>query len=163
MKPKYFFLLLTGLFLLSFIVNGQSRSYIVKGTVYQQTSMDKLLGVNVYLKGSTTGTVTNQEGFYSIKLPEGNADIVYSFIGYKIQEREVMVSADKVLNIYLEADDELLGEVQITSQRKFFGNLDYGRELPSIDSKVIAKQNSSNASDILHASISGVWATSHLH
>lgn len=159
MKPKYFFLLLTGLFLLSFIVNGQSRSYIVKGTVYQQTSMDKLLGVNVYLKGSTTGTVTNQEGFYSIKLPEGNADIVYSFIGYKIQEREVMVSADKVLNIYLEADDELLGEVQITSQRKFFGNLDYGRELPSIDSKVIAKQNSSNASDILHASISGVWAT----
>ena len=37
--------------------------------------------------------------------------------------------------------------------------MEYGREIPSIDAEVIAKQNINNASDILHARLAGVWAT----
>lgn len=129
---------------------------------------EKLPGVNVYLKGTTIGTVTNEDGFYTLKVREGNNSIVFSFIGYQTQERTIYthrvtqshpVSGDKTLNIVLEPNEEMLEEICITSQRKFFGNMDYGRELPSIDSKVIAKLNSSNASDIIHARVAGVWAT----
>jgi TonB-linked SusC/RagA family outer membrane protein len=49
--------------------------------------------------------------------------------------------------------------VQITAQRKFFGNMEYGREIPTIGTEIIEKQNVNNASDILHARLAGVWAT----
>ncbi|HPR34000.1 MAG TPA: TonB-dependent receptor plug domain-containing protein, partial [Prolixibacteraceae bacterium] len=112
-----------------------------------------------YIKGTTTGTVTNDRGYYFLEAPAGKQTIVFSFIGYKTLGKEVTINDDKTLNIRLEPMDELLGEVQITAQRRFFGNMEYGRELPSINAEAISKQNSGNASDILHARVAGVWAT----
>ena len=130
---------------------------------------EKLPGVNVYIKGTSTGTVTNEDGFYSLKLPEGNTTIVYSFIGYQTIEKTISnthsmtsshtMSGNRTLNIMLEPNEEMLQEISITSQRKFFGNMDYGRDIPTVKSEEIEKLNTTNASDILHARLSGVWAT----
>lgn len=135
------------------------KQFTLKGNVSDYSTRETLTGVNVYIKGTTNGTVTNEQGFYTLETPAGNQTIVFSFIGYKTLEKEVSLSADKTLNIRLEASDELLGEVQITAQRRFFGNMEYGRELPSINAEAISKQNSGNASDILHARVAGVWVT----
>jgi TonB-dependent starch-binding outer membrane protein SusC len=135
------------------------KSFIIKGFVSDYSTNEKLIGVNVFIKGTTTGTVTDVDGSYSLKIPEGKNTLVFSFVGYKTQEAELKLSADRVLNIHLEVNEELLGEVKITSQRKFFGNMNYGRELPSIGAGLISKQNSNNASDLLHARVAGVWST----
>ncbi|MCF8360801.1 MAG: SusC/RagA family TonB-linked outer membrane protein [Prolixibacteraceae bacterium] len=135
------------------------KHFTLKGNVSGYSTRETLTGVNVYIKGTTTGTVTNERGYYSLEAPAGKQTIVFSFIGYKTLEKEVTLSADKTLNIRLEPSEELLGEVQITAQRRFFGNMEYGRELPSINAEAISKQNSGNASDILHARVAGVWAT----
>ncbi|MFA9392971.1 MAG: SusC/RagA family TonB-linked outer membrane protein [Prolixibacteraceae bacterium] len=142
-------------------IKAQNRvnTFIISGVVSSVNSNEKLPGVNVYLKGTTTGTVTNENGYYSLKLPEGNATIVYSFIGYQSIEKSINLKSDKTLNITLEQNEEMLQEIRITSQRKFFGNMDYGREIPTVKSEEIEKLNSTNASDILHARLSGVWAT----
>ncbi|MFA9388671.1 MAG: SusC/RagA family TonB-linked outer membrane protein [Prolixibacteraceae bacterium] len=145
-------------FCASSIAQNSLKTCIVAGYVTAD-GYEKLPGVNVYLKGTTTGTVTNENGYYSLKLPEENATIVYSFIGYQMQERSINLKSDKTLNIILEQNEEMLQEISITSQRKFFGNMDYGRDIPTVKSEEIEKLNSTNASDILHARLAGVWAT----
>ncbi|MGD2034580.1 MAG: SusC/RagA family TonB-linked outer membrane protein, partial [Bacteroidales bacterium] len=112
-----------------------------------------------YLKNTQTGTITGSSGEYSFSAMPGNYIIVFSFVGYVQKEIEMQLSDNETLDVALEVSETEIEEVQITAQRKFFGNMNYGREIPSIDAEVIAKQNANNASDILHARLAGVWAT----
>jgi TonB-linked SusC/RagA family outer membrane protein len=69
-------------------------------------------GVNVALKGTTTGTTTNASGDYSITLRGTNPTLVISAIGYKSQE--VVVGNQTSINVTLEEDALALGEVVVT-------------------------------------------------
>ncbi|MFA9392951.1 MAG: SusC/RagA family TonB-linked outer membrane protein [Prolixibacteraceae bacterium] len=161
-KPKNKTTLILLLLLYSVIctyAQSNNKPFTLSGIVSSVDTYEKLPGVNVYLKGTTTGTVTNENGYYSLKVQEGNYTIVYSFIGYQTQEKFISLKGDKTLNVTLELNEEMLQEISITSQRKFFGNMDYGRDIPTVKSEEIEKLNSTNASDILHARLAGVWAT----
>jgi TonB-linked SusC/RagA family outer membrane protein len=135
------------------------KTVALSGFITAFNTGEKLAGVNVYLKGTTIGIMTNESGYYSFKIPEGTSIVVFSFIGYRTLEKEINLKEDQVLNMILNQNDEIIQEIKITSQRKFFGNMDYGRDIPTVKSKEIEKINSTNASDILHARIAGVWAT----
>lgn len=155
-------LLLILLLLLSSMYSlGQEigTAFILKGTLRDHATKEKLPGVNIYLKGTSIGTSTDENGRYSFMIPVGRNIIVFSYIGYKLLEKEESLGADTILNIFLEPDERVLDEIQVTSQRKFFGNIDYGREIPTISSKEIGKLSTNNASDVLHARLSGVWST----
>jgi hypothetical protein len=58
--------------------------YYVQGTVTD--AKGPLPGVNVKLKGTTTGTTTDVNGKYKLTVPDGNGTLVFSFIGYTTQE-----------------------------------------------------------------------------
>ena len=58
-----------------------------------------LAGVSVLFKGSTLGTVTDQEGKYSLVLPKNESTLVFSFVGKQIEERQV--SNESILNVTL--------------------------------------------------------------
>ena len=62
------------------------------------------------------GTSTNQYGFYSLTLPAGNVELVYSYVGYNAQTCSFGLSRDTVVNIALEGALHLQ-EVQITADR----------------------------------------------
>ncbi|MDA3927797.1 MAG: SusC/RagA family TonB-linked outer membrane protein [Prolixibacteraceae bacterium] len=68
-----------------------------------------LPGVNVVLKGTTTGTVTDINGIYTINAPDENSIIVYSFIGFYSQE--LTVGSQTTIDVTLIADTESLDEV----------------------------------------------------
>lgn len=64
------------------------KKYTLSGVVSDATSGEKLLGVNFIIKNLQTGTTTNEYGFYSITLPEGNYLVSVEYIGFgKVQER----------------------------------------------------------------------------
>ncbi|MFA0961096.1 DUF5686 and carboxypeptidase regulatory-like domain-containing protein [Roseivirga sp. BDSF3-8] len=70
----------------------------------------------VHIKNTSTGTTTNQDGRYSISLPPGTYRILYQFVGYKTQEREVRIAATPVaLDVSLEPETYELSEVVISS------------------------------------------------
>jgi TonB-linked SusC/RagA family outer membrane protein len=78
-----------------------------------------LPGVSVLIKGSTTGTATDPNGGYSIAVPDGNAVLVFSFIGYMTQE--VPVGNRTTIDVTLGSDVQALNEIVVTgysSQRK---------------------------------------------
>ena len=56
------------------------ENYTISGYVEDELSGENLIGVSIYDKESYKGTASNQYGFYSLTLEEGNYEIIYSFI-----------------------------------------------------------------------------------
>lgn len=83
----------------------------ISGKVTSLSDGDGLPGVTVVVKGSQIGTVTDVEGNYNINVPNADAVLVFSFIGYVTQEQAV---GDRtVLNVVLSADVTSLDEVVV--------------------------------------------------
>ncbi|RLD26935.1 MAG: SusC/RagA family TonB-linked outer membrane protein, partial [Bacteroidetes bacterium] len=70
-----------------------------------------LPGVNVLVKGTTTGTQTDFDGNYTLDNVASDAVIVFSFLGYKTQE--ITVNGQTVINVLMEEDAAQLDEVVI--------------------------------------------------
>jgi hypothetical protein len=70
-----------------------------------------LPGVNVKLKGTTTGTVTDVNGKYKLTLPEGSGTLVFSFIGYNPQE--VAINNRTSIDVVLVEQPKALNEVVV--------------------------------------------------
>lgn len=75
------------------------------GTVMDANG-DPMIGCTVQLKGSTVGTVTDLDGHFQLKVPEGKM-LVFSFIGYKAKE----MKAAKLMKVKMEEDSHMLDEV----------------------------------------------------
>ena len=82
----------------------------VAGTILDETG-SPLVGVNIQIKNTTRGTTSDIRGAYRIDVPNGNAVLVYSFIGYK--RKEVTVGNQSTINVSLEADAGSLDEVVV--------------------------------------------------
>ena len=76
-----------------------SQNYTISGYVQEESNGENLIGVSVFDKSSNKGTSTNQYGFYSITLPKGKYEIVYSFIGLKTIEKTLNIENNLRINI----------------------------------------------------------------
>jgi len=81
----------------------------VSGTVTDASNGDALIGANVLVKGSGTGTITDIDGTYSLSASEGDV-LVFSYAGYT--DQEVVVGASSTVNVSLSAG-KLLDEVVV--------------------------------------------------
>jgi TonB-linked SusC/RagA family outer membrane protein len=81
----------------------------VNGTVHDEHG-DPLTGVNIVIKGASTGTVTDIDGNYSVNTT-GNAVLVFSYIGFTTQE--VQVRNQKVINVVMKEDTKIIDEVVV--------------------------------------------------
>ncbi|MDN5216480.1 TonB-dependent receptor [Fulvivirgaceae bacterium BMA12] len=70
-----------------------------------------LPGVNVVIKGTSIGTVTDAEGSYSIQVPDENTILVFSYVGYA--QQEVTVGSRSVIDVSMSADVTLFNEVVV--------------------------------------------------
>ncbi|MBL7843657.1 MAG: TonB-dependent receptor [Cyclobacteriaceae bacterium] len=84
----------------------------VTGKVTSQEDGSGLPGVNVTLKGTTTGTVTNVDGNFSLSVPASGGTLVLSFIGLKTQE--VQIGNRAVIDVQMASDVTQLSEVVVT-------------------------------------------------
>jgi len=92
------------------MANAQDRQ--ITGTVTSSEEGLPLPGVSILQKGTTTGTVTDIDGNFSITVPEG-ATLVFSFISMSTQE--FLVGAQNVIDVILEPDYARLDEVVVTA------------------------------------------------
>jgi TonB-linked SusC/RagA family outer membrane protein len=72
--------------LLMIVFNVARAQTSVKGTVTDADESTPLIGVTVALKGSSTGTVTDLDGNYSLSVPGPTAVLTFSYTGYGVQE-----------------------------------------------------------------------------
>ncbi len=98
--------------LLVFITTANAQALTVSGRVTDETG-EPLPGVNVVIKGTTTGTTTGTNGSYILKGVPSDAALSYSFIGYKTME--VPVEGRTQIDIQLQEDVTAIGEVIINA------------------------------------------------
>jgi hypothetical protein len=79
-------------------------------------SGENLIGSTVHSQAHMAGTTTNQFGFYSITLPEGEVELTYSYVGYTTQVVKINLINDITININLE-DMMLINELEVVGTR----------------------------------------------
>jgi TonB-linked SusC/RagA family outer membrane protein len=84
----------------------------VSGTLTDKSG-ELLSGVNVSVKGTSTGVTSNTDGTYSIRISDGQAVLVYSYVGYITQE--ITVGSRTVIDLVLDEDTEALDEVVVVA------------------------------------------------
>jgi hypothetical protein len=96
----------------SLSAQNSAKNITISGYVKEKTSGELLIGVNIYLRGTQTGTVSNTYGFYSLTIPKQKANLIFSYVGYKPYTVIHNFNNDTVINISLDPNLEL-SEVKI--------------------------------------------------
>lgn len=134
---------------------GQVRiaeAVTVRGRVTDDKGMG-LPGANVLIKGSTTGTVTDTDGAYSLSVPTGTETLVISFIGYT--SKEVALGGRTTVDVQLASDDKSLSEVVVVgygTQRK----ADLTSAVASVKSENFVKGAVKDAGQLLQGKVAGL-------
>ena len=89
--------------------------FTLNGTITDASSNETLIGVNIIFPEASTGVVTNEYGYYSIKLPQGTYQVQITYLGYQSILKTIDINSDQKLNFQLEEASESLEEVLITS------------------------------------------------
>ena len=97
--------------LLVLTVSAAYAQKTVTGTVLDEFGMG-LPGVSILVKGTTNGTATNIDGKYSLNVPNDQATLVFSFIGYTTVEQ--VVGARSVVDLTMAPDERTLTELVVT-------------------------------------------------
>ena len=85
--------------------------HTVSGTVTSATDGAPLPGVNVVLLGTNTGTATDADGDYTLRLPSDDGVLVFSFLGY--EEQEVEIEGRSRIDVGMESATKLLDDVVV--------------------------------------------------
>ena len=99
---------------MSFITLSQEK-ITLSGTVYDDLNNETLIGVSIYFPGLKAGTSTNEYGFYSITIPNGNYNLQISYLGYATLIENISLSKKTTKNFKLKEDSENLNEIIIES------------------------------------------------
>jgi TonB-linked SusC/RagA family outer membrane protein len=113
-----------------------------------------LPGVNIVLKGTTTGTTTDVNGNYTLKLPDTRGSLVFSFIGYVSAEVPVTATGT-VINIQLKEEPRALSEVVVVG----YGTQRRGEitsAIASVKSENFVKGAVNDAAQLIRGKVAGL-------
>ena len=89
----------------------QGKERTITGQV--SDDMGPLIGVNVLVKGTSVGCITDFDGNFTLTTTEANPVIQFSYVGYKTQE--IAANEQSVINLMMESDSQLVEEVVVTA------------------------------------------------
>lgn len=101
--------------LVSTVLTAQKK-YTLSGYIKDAASGETLIGASLSVKGK--GINSNQYGFYSITLVEGDYSFICSFVGYKSQQFKINLKADSLVNFSLLSGTALSEEVIVTAKKR---------------------------------------------
>ncbi len=145
-------LLLVGVFLLTLnlsIVVGQST---VTGTVTNESG-EPMIGVSILVEGTTTGTLSQDEGQFSITVTPENSKLIFSYLGYETQQ--VQLEGRTQIDVTLTESVTSLDEVVVVG----YGTVkkkDLTGAVTQIDATKIANQSPNSVTDLLRANVPGL-------
>lgn len=87
----------------------------VNGTVTDIEEIP-LIGVNIFVDGTSTGTITDADGTYELTVPNSRAVLVFSYTGYS--QQKFAVGSQSIIDVVMSADNELLEEVVVIGYGK---------------------------------------------
>ncbi len=137
--------------------NGYSQDLIVTGKITEEATGEPLLGVNVIVKGTSTGVSSDFDGIYTIKNVTPENILIFSYLGFS--DQEVKVGNKTEINVILKPTVDQLDELVIIGygtkkKRNLTG------AIVSVGSDAIDKSNLQDPISILQGRAAGVQVTS---
>lgn len=152
MRKLYKKLSLTALLALFVASLAMAQDRVVSGQVTDEEGAT-MPGVNVLLKGTSSGTATDADGRFRISVPNDQAVLVISFVGYSTQE--VAVGSNSTINVSLAADVQTLSELVVTgytTQKK----ADIIGSVSVVNAKNVIAQPAASVSNMLQGRAAGI-------
>ena len=130
------------------------QGHVITGIV-TDFSGEPMPGVNVFVKGTTTGTSTDQYGKYTITVSNNQAVLVFSYIGHEPQE--IAVQDKTILNVIMEETSVMMDEVVVTalSIKREAKSLSYSTS--NVKGEDLASAHETNVANALSAKVAGVF------
>jgi len=119
---KKYKILFCSFFFFLFIITSQfvqaQKNVTLNGVIKDNSTGETLIGASIQLESlNKIGTVTNAYGFYSISLNPGAYRLIYSYVGYQTQTKDITIEKDLEINISLISTNELT-EVVVSAEKK---------------------------------------------
>ncbi len=130
----------------------QKPTQTVAGTISNEAG-EPLIGASVLIKGTSTGTVTDFEGKYSLSVEDGNAVLVFSYTGY--QEQEVTVGTRSIIDITMQ-EGTVLDEVVVTALGLSRDKKSLGYSVTQVDGEEVSRVKTANPLQSIRGKIAGV-------
>jgi TonB-linked SusC/RagA family outer membrane protein len=139
----------------SFNLLAQERT--VSGKVTSSEDASVLPGVNVVVKGTANGTVTDVNGKYSLNVTGSGVTLLFSFIG--MQSQEVTIDERSVIDVRLLPDVRQLTEVVVTAQGLERDQRSLGYSLKTVKGDLVSQKSEVNLLNTLQGKLAGVVIT----
>jgi TonB-linked SusC/RagA family outer membrane protein len=130
----------------------QQQTITVSGNI-QDTQGMPVPGANIVIQGTTTGTITDMDGNYSLDAPE-NGTLVFSFIGFNTQV--IPVEGRSTINVTLEEESLGLDEVVVTALGIKRERKALGYAMQEVDGDAILESREANVANSLSGKVSGL-------
>jgi TonB-linked SusC/RagA family outer membrane protein len=138
-----------------FILSGQER--YITGKINSSDNNETLPGVNILIKGTTRGTISDLDGNYTIAVEPADSVLVFSFVGYN--PKEVRIGSQSVIDVVLGQESVQLDQVVVIG----YGTIkksDLTGSVSSVKAKDLTKITSVNPEQSLMGKAAGVQVTS---
>ncbi|MBL3656867.1 SusC/RagA family TonB-linked outer membrane protein [Fulvivirga sediminis] len=153
------FLLVSFLVSFCFISNNVwSQSRTITGKVTSAEDGSSLPGVNVIIKGTSSGTVTDIDGHYSVSVPESGEVLLFSFIGLKSQE--ININSQSVIDVKMSSDVQELSEVVVTAIGIEKDARKLGYSATKLDNQELTQGKSTSVLNSLQGKVAGAQISS---
>jgi len=101
---------------LALSANGQQK-FTINGYIKDVANGEAMIGATVYVQELNSGTATNEYGFYSITVPQGNYTLKVSYLGYLALSKDVVLDKNIRLDIEIQSEAKQLQEVEIVDDK----------------------------------------------
>ena len=128
----------------------------VTGTITDDTG-EALIGASVVVKGTNIGTTTDIDGTYSVEVPENVNTLVYTYTGYRSQEKEL--GASNVMDVTL-SEGVALNEIVVTAIGLEANRANLGYSVQNVEAEELVEARTTNVVNALNGRVAGVQITS---
>jgi TonB-linked SusC/RagA family outer membrane protein len=135
------------------VANNIIKDIVVQGKVTDENGQN-LPGVNIKIKGSNVGVISGNDGSYTIKVPNINSVLVFSFLGF--DSKEVVVGTKTSINVVLIEQEKKLSEVVVTALGIKREEKALGYAITKVDGEEISKTAPSNWVNALSGKVPGL-------
>ncbi|MFI3239639.1 MAG: TonB-dependent receptor [Bacteroidales bacterium] len=106
-----------------------AKAAVVRGLVYDKSSNEPLMGATVVIANTTTGTITDFDGFFQINVPNGTSELNVSYVSYQVANVSVDVKGDQAsiggvditednyIKVEMQLDGLQMDEVVVTARK----------------------------------------------
>ena len=132
--------------------NQQGKEHTITGQV--SDDMGPLIGVNVLVKGTSVGCITDIDGNFTLTTTEANPVVQFSYVGYKPQE--IAAKRQRTINVMMLADSQLIEEVVVTALGIKRSEKALSYNVQQVNADDITKNKDVNFVNSLNGKVAGV-------